>query len=69
VGGDEHDNRRTLQRGQQIEAIAAAEFDVEEHELRLGLLDRRQSIGNTLSLADDLDLGMAGQQAAQRLAR
>lgn len=69
VGGDEHDHRRALQRGQQVEAVGAAEIDVEEDQLRRGARDGLHRVGHALGLAHDLDRGMVGQQATHRLAR
>ena len=69
VGGDEDDDRRPLQRGKKIEAVAAAQLDVEEDELRRGPLDGLHRLGEARGLADDLGVGMRGQQAPHRLAR
>ncbi len=70
VRGDEDDDRRSRQGGKKIETVAAsAQFDVEEDELRRGPLDGVHRLGEARGLADDLGVGMRGQQAPHRLAR
>ena len=70
VGGDEDDDRRLVQRGQEIEAVAAAaQLDVEEDELRRRPLDGLHRLGEARGLADDLGFGMRGQEAPHGLAR
>ena len=69
IGGDEHDDRRPLERGQEVEAVAAAQLDVEEHQVGLCLANGGDRLLDRLRLAHDLDPGMVGQQPAHRLAR
>ena len=69
VGRHEHHDRRPFERRQQVEPVATPELDVEKDHLRPGPFDLADGIADTLGLADDLDPGMRGQQAAHRLAR
>ena len=69
IGRDEHHDRRLVQRRQQVEAVAAAQLDVEEDHLRPGALDLLQGLRHALRFADDLDIGMRRQQPAHGLAR
>src|SRR3954462_10481954 len=69
IGGDEHDDRRLLQRGEKLEAVGAAQLDVEEEQLRPGAVDEAERVVDALRLADDLDLGVRRQQAPHRVPR
>jgi hypothetical protein len=70
VGGDEHRRRRP--RGtellEQVEAVDLRHLDVEEEYVGPRARDRLDSLGPA-ALADDLDLGIGGEQQAHDLAR
>ena len=68
IGGDEDDRRPPVTgAAQQLEGVAAGHLHVQEHQL--GLAEQRQRVAPVAGLADQPDLGIAGEQAAQHRPR
>ncbi len=55
----------TLKRGKQIEARSSWHLHIEKEEIGCQLKDQIECFSGTPRLADDLDIGMGGQQTPQ----
>src|SRR5438105_3074321 len=71
VGGDEHHHRQRLLRQvrQHLETRHTGHLDVEEHEVRLVLLDGREGLAASRALRDDLEIGRVAQAQLDPAAR
>ncbi len=72
VGGDEDDVRPAAgceQTPRDLEAGQAGHLDVEEHDVRLQPLDRRQRFDAVAGLPDDVDAAELTEQIAQLVPR
>ena len=71
VRGDEDDGRPGLDRqgGRDVEAAGLGHLDVEEHHLGPHPVDRRDRLRALGALADELHVGVLGQEAAEPGAR
>ena len=72
MGGDEDDGRPLAaieHEPRDLEAGHAGHLDVEEDHVVTDVLGQRQRLGGRRRLADDLQLGVRGEQVAQLPAR
>jgi hypothetical protein len=69
VRGDEDDRLPPVQRVHDVEAVAAGHLDVEQHEIRLFALDRRDRLADIRGFGDHGDVAPRAEERADLVAR